>query len=244
MKPIITAFQLKKKYDGKSVLDIDNFEVEEGRITAVIGPSGSGKTTLLSIMNGIERPDGGKVVFKGSEFSETSSYGKEAVMSMSMVFQKPVMFNTSVFNNIAYGLRARKMDKDIIKERLSEAASWVGLSDLLKQKAVTLSGGEAGRVSVARAMIVRPDILLMDEPTANLDPSNVSIIEDMIRRANKDYGTTVIIVTHNMFQARRLAHNVAFMLNGKIVEKGPAATIFDNACDKRTQDFISGNMVY
>jgi tungstate transport system ATP-binding protein len=244
MKAILKAVDLKKNYNGKTVLDIDALEIEAGKITAIIGPSGAGKTTFLSVINGIERPDGGRIIFEGEEFSATRSYTPEAVKRMAMVFQKPVMFNTTVFKNIAYGLKLRKIDQEQIRSRLAEAASWMGLSSLLKQKAITLSGGEAGRVSVARAMIIRPDLLLMDEPTANLDPANVSIIEDMILKASQDYGSTVVIVTHNMFQARRLADQVVFMLNGQIIEKGSVASIFENPSDPRTQAFISGNMVY
>lgn len=244
MNCILTLEQLKKSYHGKTVLNVDHAEIEEGKITAVIGPSGAGKTTLLSIVNGLEKPDEGKVVFKGEEFSANRNYSAAAVKQMAMVFQKPVMFKTTVYNNIAYGLKARNINKSIISKRIEEAASWMGLSDLLQQKAITLSGGEAGRVSVARAMILRPELLLMDEPTANLDPANVSIIEEMVLKANKEYGATVIIVTHNMFQAKRLADNTIFMLNGQVIEEGTNRDIFEKTENQRTQAFISGNMIY
>lgn len=244
MNKILEVVNLKKNYNGKNVLNVNNFEVSTGQITAIIGPSGAGKTTLLSIINGIEKPDDGKIIFEGEELSATSGFSKEATKRMAMVFQKPVMFNTTVYKNIVYGLKLRKIDGDQIKRRLTEAASWMGLENLLNQKAITLSGGEAGRVSVARAMIIRPDLILMDEPTANLDPANVAIIEDMITKACSEYGATVIIVTHNMFQAKRLANDVAFMLNGQIVETGSAEAIFENPSDNRTKAFISGNMVY
>jgi tungstate transport system ATP-binding protein len=244
MNKILKVMNLKKNYNGKNVLSINNLEIEAGKITAIIGPSGAGKTTLLSIINGIEMPDEGKIIFESEELSATSGFTKETSKRMAMVFQKPVMFNTTVYKNIAYGLKVRKVGAEQIRIRLSEAASWMGLGDLLNQKAITLSGGEAGRVSVARAMIIRPDLLLMDEPTANLDPANVSIIEDMIKKACTEYGSTVIIVTHNMFQARRLADNMVFMLNGQVVENGSVVDIFESPSDKRTQAFVSGNMVY
>ncbi|MEI8216740.1 MAG: phosphate ABC transporter ATP-binding protein [Eubacteriales bacterium] len=244
MNIILKAVDLKKSYNGKCVLDINNLEIEMGKITAIIGPSGVGKTTLLSLINGIEKPDGGKIIFEGEEFSFANSYSKDTIKKMAMVFQKPVMFNTSVYKNIAYGLKIRGIEKEKIHARISEAASWIGISDILKQKAMTLSGGEAGRVSVARAMIIKPDLLLMDEPTANLDPANVSIIEGMVLKACKEYGATVIIVTHNMFQARRIADNIVFMLGGQVIENGPVASMFESPFDKRTQAFISGNMVY
>ncbi len=244
MNSILKAESLKKSYNGKLVLDISALEIEAGKITAIIGPSGAGKTTLLSLINAMERPDSGKILFGDEEFSATANYSQDAVKRMAMVFQKPVMFNTTVFNNIAYGLKIRKLHKDQIREKLDAAASWMGLSALLNQKAITLSGGEAGRVSVARAMIIGPELLLMDEPTANLDPANVSTIEEMILKASKEFGTSVIIVTHNMFQARRLADNIVFMLNGQVIEKGGGADMFANPADPRTQAFISGNMIY
>jgi tungstate transport system ATP-binding protein len=244
MNYILTLERLKKSYHGKTVLDVDHMEIEEGKITAVIGPSGAGKTTLLSIINGLERPDEGRVIYRGEEFSSNHNYSAAAVKQMAMVFQKPVMFKTTVYKNIAYGLKTRNLKKDIISKRIEEAASWMGLSDLLQQKAITLSGGEAGRVSVARAMILRPELLLMDEPTANLDPANVSIIEEMVLKANKEYGATIIIVTHNMFQAKRLADNIIFMLNGQLIEEGANRDIFENTENQRTRAFISGNMIY
>ena len=244
MSILVEALNLKKSYNGKNVLYIKNLEIETGKITAIIGPSGAGKTTLLSLINGIERPDDGKIIFEGEELSFSNSYSKEAIKRMAMVFQKPVMFNTSVYKNIAYGLKIRGIENEKINNRISEAASWMGISNILKQKAMTLSGGEAGRVSVARAMIMKPDLLLMDEPTANLDPANVSIIEGMVVKACKEYGATVIIVTHNMFQARRLADNIVFMLGGQVIENGTVASMFESPVDQRTQAFISGNMVY
>lgn len=244
MSYILTAEGLKKSYEGKTVLDIDHMKIEEGKITAIIGPSGSGKTTLLSVINGLSKPDEGKVMFRDDAFSATRNYSASTIKKMAMVFQKPVMFNTSVYQNIAYGLKMRKFRKDVIHKRLKEAASWMGISELLTQKAITLSGGEAGRVSVARAMILEPELLLMDEPTANLDPANVSIIENMVLKVNKEYGTTVIIVTHNMFQAKRLADNLIFMLNGQIVEEGSSSYIFEKTKDQRTQAFVTGNMIY
>jgi len=244
MSSIVRAKDLKKIYNGRTVLDIDDLEIEEGKITAIIGPSGAGKTTLLSLINGIERPDAGSVFFGGEEISPESRCSIETARRMAMVFQKPVMFNTTVYNNIAYGLKIRNMKHEQIDKRIRAASDWMGISKLLGQKAATLSGGESGRVAVARAMIIRPDLLLMDEPTANLDPANVSTIEEMITKAAREYGSTVIIVTHNMFQARRLADNIVFMLNGQIIEKGSGTEIFGNPSDRRTQAFISGNMVY
>jgi tungstate transport system ATP-binding protein len=244
MMDILKIDHLTKSYGGKTVLNIPSLRIEAGKITAIIGPSGAGKSTLLALINGIEKPDSGNIHFENEDYSRTKICSPAAIRRMSLVFQKPVMFNTTVYNNIAYGLKVRGLNKAAISARLREAAAFLGLSDLLEQKAITLSGGEAGRVSVARAMILKPDLLLMDEPTANLDPANVAIIEDMIKKASQDYQTTVVVVTHNMFQAKRLADNIVFMLNGQIVEEGSAHAVFAAPQDQRTQAFTTGNMIY
>ncbi len=126
----------------------------------------------------------------------------------------------------------------------SEALEQVGLGDLARQRARTLSGGEAQRVALARAMVLRPDVLLLDEPTANLDPYNIGLIEGIARRMNQEHGTTLVLVTHNVFQARRLAQRVAFMMEGKIVEVDDAERFFNQPTDPRTVAFVHGDMVY
>lgn len=235
---------LVKSYQGKTVLDMSGLTFEAGKITAVIGPSGAGKSTLLNLLNGLERPDAGRIHFDGEEVTASKGYRQELQNRMAMVFQKPVMFSTTVEKNIAYGLRIRKLPAEEIQKRVAEAAAWLGLSGLLKQKALTLSGGEAGRVSVARALVIRPEVLLLDEPTANLDPANVTLIEEVIRKASREYGTTVIMVTHNMFQAKRLADHVVCLMEGQLVESGSADQVFGNPKDGRTEAFVNGSMIY
>lgn len=233
---------LTKEYSGKKVLDITELYLEEGRITGIIGPSGAGKSTLLYILNGLEKATSGKIVFDGKELK--SDLDMETRRQMSMVFQKPTVFNTSVYENMAYSLKLRGMDKALIKDKVLELASFVGLEGKLKQKAVTLSGGEAQRLSLARAIIHRPKVLLLDEPTANLDPANVAMIEKLISHIKKEYKTSIVIVTHNMFQAKRLSDNVVFLLNGNVVECGGSDRVFGNPKDSRTLEFIEGRMIY
>jgi tungstate transport system ATP-binding protein len=241
---MIELMNIKKVYNGRTVLDIPRGFIPEGGITALIGPSGSGKSTLLNIVNGLIKPDEGKVRFLDYEHTVMKEYPPEAIKRMALVFQKPVMFNTTVYENIAYGLKVRNFSKPEIREKVEFIAEWTGLKDLLKQKAVTLSGGEAERVSLTRAMVLNPELLLMDEPTANLDPVNVAIIEDMILRFNREFGTSIIIVTHNMFQAKRLGHQVIFLMNGQILETGPREQVFNHPQNEQTQNFISGQMIY
>lgn len=241
---MLSIHDLIKSYQGKTVLDLPELTFEAGKITAVIGPSGAGKSTLLNLINGLEHPDEGRIHFDGEEVTASRGYRQELQNRMAMVFQKPMMFSTTVAKNIAYGLRIRKLPAEEIQKRVEEAASWLGLSGLMNQKALTLSGGEAGRVSVARALVIRPELLLLDEPTANLDPANVSIIEQVIQKASKEYGTTVIMVTHNMFQAKRVANHVVCLMEGQLVESGPADQVFGNPKDGRTEAFVNGSMIY
>ena len=242
MECIFGISKLTKEYNGKKVLDIEELNLEQGRITGLIGPSGAGKSTLLYILNGLEKPTSGKILFDGKELK--SEPDLETRRQMSMVFQKPTVFNTSVYENMAYSLKLRGMEKALIKDRVLELARMIGLEDKLRQKAVTLSGGEAQRLSLARAIIHRPKVLLLDEPTANLDPANVAMIEKLILHTKKEYNTSIVIVTHNMFQAKRLSDDVVFLLNGSIVENGTAEEVFSSSKDNRTLDFIEGRMIY
>lgn len=233
---------LTKEYNGKRVLDIQEAGIEEGRITGIIGPSGAGKSTLLYILNGLEKATSGSIIFDGRELKGEPDI--DTRRQMSMVFQRPTVFNTSVYENMAYSLKLRGVDKAVIKQKVHELAGFIGLENKLKQRAVTLSGGEAQRLTLARAIIHRPKVLLLDEPTANLDPANVAMIEKLILHAKTEYKTTIVIVTHNMFQAKRLSDYVVFLLNGNVVESGESTRIFSSPQDPRTLDFIEGKMIY
>ncbi len=160
---------------------------------------------------------------------------------MTTVFQRPVLLHDSVRNNVAYSLRLRG---EKAAERVDRALAEVGLQGLARRPAQTLSGGEMQRVALARALVVEPRVLLLDEPTANLDPYNVSLIEGLIREHNQRAGTTVVLVTHNVFQAKRLAHRTALLLNGSLVELAETPLFFTSPADARTRAFVQGEMVY
>ena len=232
---------ITKAYGERTVLEIPELEIYRGEIFGIVGPSGAGKSTLLRLLNFLEFPTLGSISFAGVRFN-----GREPPLEvrrrMVMVFQRPILLNRSVAANIAYGLRVRGL-KDV-RRRVEEALRLVGLEALAHQPARTLSGGEAQRVALARALVLKPEVLLLDEPTANLDPYNVRLIEEAIRRANEEWGSTVVLVTHNVFQARRLAHRVAFLLEGKLVEVSPTEDFFDSPSDPRTAAFVRGEMVY
>ena len=242
MGQIFEIRNLTKEYNGKNVLDIDELILEDVKITGIIGPSGAGKSTLLYILNGLEKPTRGKIVFDGKELKSEPDI--ETRRQMSMVFQKPIVFNTSVYENMAYSLKLRGIAKGNMQSKVLELSSFIGLEDKLGQRAVTLSGGEAQRLSIARAIIHKPKVLLLDEPTANLDPANVAMIEKLIFHAKLEYKTSIVIVTHNMFQAKRLSDNVVFLLNGNVIESGKSAQVFSSPQDARTLDFIEGKMIY
>lgn len=242
MEQLFSIRNLTKIYSSKKVLDIEELDLEEEKITGIIGPSGAGKSTLLYILNGLEKATSGRIVFDKKELK--SEWDIETRRQMSMVFQKPTVFNTSVYENMACSLKLRGVSKTETKDKVLELAKLVGLEDKLGQKAVTLSGGEAQRLSLARAIIYRPKVLLLDEPTTNLDPANVAMIEKLILYIKIEYKTSIVIVTHNMFQAKRLSDNVVFLLNGNVIESGESDQIFSSPKDDRTLDFIEGRMVY
>jgi tungstate transport system ATP-binding protein len=163
---------------------------------------------------------------------------------MAMVFQKPVVFSMSVYENIAYGLRLRKAPRAEIDKRVKEVLALVDMPGREKEYARHLSGGEAQRVAFARAYVLKPKLLLLDEPTANLDRNNVAIIEKAVKNINERYGTTVVIVTHSLHQARRLAARAAFMMDGELVEAGDVHDVLERPRDPRTKAFVSGDLVF
>jgi len=230
-----------KAYDGKTVLEVPELEIYRGEIFGIVGPSGAGKSTLLRLLNFLEPPTTGHISFAGVNLNE-QEVPLEVRRRVVMVFQRPILLNRTVAANIAYGLKIRG-SKDV-RHRVKEMLYQVGLEDLAQRSARILSGGEAQRVALARALVLEPEVLLLDEPTANLDPYNVRLIEDIIRRTNRERGTTVVLVTHNIFQARRLAHRAALLLEGRLVEVAPTEEFFRSPSDPRTAAFVRGEMVY
>ena len=236
---MIRMENLSKSFGNKEVLKNINLLFNRGEVFALIGPSGAGKTTLLRIMNFLETPSGGRLVFRAH-----GSLRADARRRMSMLFQTPAIFNSSVFNNVAYGLAVRRVDKRTTWKKVMDALSVVGLEGKERQKARTLSGGEAQRMAFARAIVYDPDILLLDEPTANLDPANVAKIEETIKRVRTERGTTIVIATHNINQVRRIADRVGILLNGELIEVNSKEGIFTAPKDARSKAFMNGEMIY
>ena len=230
---------LRQVYGGRTVLDIASLSVEPGEVLALVGPSGAGKSTLLRLLNFLEQPESGYIVYDGKTIGRDVPV--DVRRQVTTVFQRPVLLRASVRDNVAYGLRLRGLRPD---GAVDDMLALVGLKDVQRHDARTLSGGEMQRVALARALVVQPRVLLLDEPTANLDPYNVGLIEDIIKTINAERGTTVIIVTHNVFQAHRLARRTGLMLGGKLIELTDTATFFASPADPRTAAFVRGDMVY
>lgn len=231
-----------KEYKGRRVLQVNRLDIQRGEIFALVGPSGAGKSTLLRLLNFLEPPTSGELYFLNSVFAPDRTVPLQVRRQVTTVFQRPILLNRSVRANVEYGLKLRgRNDSDAsIRQTLER----VGLAELANQKARTLSGGEAQRVALARAMVLQPEVLLLDEPTANLDPYNVGLIEEIVRTLNQDQGTTLVLVTHNVFQARRLAQRVGLMLDGQPIESSDVDDFFESPCDPRTRAFVRGEMVY
>lgn len=223
---------------------MEHLAFERGKIYGIMGPSGAGKSTLLRVLNLLDPPARGELHFMGRDV-----YGGGAKVDVAtrrritMVFQRPVLFNAPVSYNVAYGLRLRGEKEPRLGQRVAAILEQVRLQDLAGQQAKSLSGGEAQRLALARAAVLETDVLLLDEPTANLDPGNVALMEEFIQRLNSERGTTIILVTHNMFQARRVAHESIFIYDGQVVETGPTEEMFTQPRDERTAAFVAGRMV-
>ena len=224
-----------------------NMEIPEKEITAFIGPSGCGKSTLLKSLNRMNDLVEGCSITGKVELDGEDIYGDMDVnllrKRVGMVFQKPNPFPMSIYDNIAYGprthgIRSRRELDEIVEQSLKDAAIWDELKDRLKKSALGLSGGQQQRLCIARALAVKPEVLLMDEATSALDPISTGKIEELCMKLKDKY--TIIMVTHNMQQAMRIADNTAFFLLGEMIECTDTATLFSTPKDKRTEEYITG----
>ena len=248
METKISTSDLNLYYGNNHALKNINLDIYENQITAFIGPSGCGKSTYLKTLNRMNDlvPNvtiNGKVLIDGEDIYDPKVDTTLLRKKVGMVFQQPNPFPMSIYDNIAYGPRIHgikgKAELDAIVEKsLRGAALWDEVKDRLKRSALGLSGGQQQRLCIARALAVEPEILLMDEPTSALDPISTLKIEDLTGELKKNY--TVVIVTHNMQQATRIADYTAFFLVGEVVEYAPTTDLFSHPREKKTEDYITG----
>lgn len=247
MNSIITAKNLNLWYGRSHALKNINMQIPQKEITALIGPSGCGKSTYLKTLNRMNdlvescRIEG-QVMFSGTDIYREMDVNILR-RRVGMVFQKPNPFPMSIYDNIAYGprihgIRSKVKLDEIVERSLTQAAIWEECKDRLKKSALGMSGGQQQRLCIARALAVEPDVLLMDEPTSALDPISTSKIEDLAMELKEKY--TIIMVTHNMQQAVRVADKTAFFLLGEVVEFDDTQTMFSTPSDQRTEDYITG----
>jgi tungstate transport system ATP-binding protein len=244
MMPAFKLHKVIKQYGQREVLNVNELVISRGHIYGILGPNGSGKTTLMRVMALLTINDFGSVEVLGEQINWTKSQILNLRRQMTMVTQTAFMFEGSVFHNMAYGLKVRGIPKREIKRTVNESLQLLGMSDFINADARNLSGGERQKVAIARAVALKPRVLFLDEPTANIDPRSAVDIEKYIKMINQQFGTTIILVTHNLFQARRLAEEIFFMWDGKIIEKGTGQDIFQNARDKRTKAFLNGETMF
>ena len=246
--PILRIRNLNLYYGNFHALKNITMDIAERSITALIGPSGCGKSTFLRTLNrmndmikGVRIT--GQVLLRDVDIYSGALEVEELRARVGMVFQQPNPFPKSIYDNVAYGprihgIRDRRRLDEIVESSLRQAALWDEVKDDLKRSAYSLSGGQQQRLCIARALAVEPEILLMDEPTSALDPAATARIEDLLTELKQRY--TIVIVTHNMQQAARVADRTAFFLNGELIEYGPTSEIFTRPRDKRTEDYITG----
>ncbi len=223
MKPVITLQSVSKTYGDIIALDKVKLEILEGEVLSLLGPNGSGKTTLMRILAGIEKSTSGQMYFKDAVVNESNLDRLRS--EVTMVFQKTALFSTSVYENIAYGLKLRELSKKDTAHRVREVIKKVRLEGYEKRQAKKLSGGEQQRVSLARALVLEPEVLLLDEPTANIDPKNASIIEDVLKTIGKRK-KTIVIATQNMAQVENLASRAAVLNRGRMERIGRFQEVF------------------
>ncbi|TYP54191.1 phosphate ABC transporter ATP-binding protein PstB [Thermosediminibacter litoriperuensis] len=246
LESIISVRNLHVSYRDRKVLKGINLDIYKNRITAIMGPSGCGKSTLLRCMNRmIDLSEGarvgGKVLYRGENIYSPKIDPAQIRFRIGMVFQKPNPFPKSIFENVAFGPRINGYKGDLsalVEQSLQRAGLWDEVKDRLHENAYMLSGGQQQRLCIARALALEPEVLLLDEPCSALDPISTMHVEELIRQLKERL--TIVIVTHNIQQAARVADYTAFLLQGELVEFGETSRMFTVPKDKRTEDFITG----
>lgn len=239
-EPVYQLIDVQKRFDD-FLLHIHGLKIARNMVLGLLGPTGAGKSTLLRLLAGLDEADSGTLKFQNQRLSPRT-LTLETRRCISLVHQRPILLSGTVLENVEYGLRVR--GRQSCAELARAMLKRFNLSAIAGQSSSTLSGGQTQLVSLARALVIEPDVLLLDEPTSHLDPAHVALVEKTIREMQQERNMTVVWATHNLFQARRVANRTALLLNGKLVEEGPTDRFFTSPRDPRTADFVNGRMIY
>jgi len=237
---IVQLEGISVEFGSVTALDDANLSIDTGEMFSIIGPNGAGKTTALRVIAGLLKPSKGSVMFHDMPISDINRH--DLRKQAPMVFQKPTLFNTTLFKNVAYGLRIRGIAEEQVKRTVNETLDLVQMKDLQNRLARNLSGGEQRRASLAMAIALDTEMLLVDEPTAYLDNESAEIVEGTLKRLNSERGTTIVMVTHNFLQAEVLANRAAILQHGRITRVGTVSEIFRSELEGLMQEDYKSNM--
>lgn len=226
---------LKKAYEDKTVLNLTGGTIKNASRTAIIGPNGAGKSTLINLIAGLDQATEGSVSYGNSK--------QVPRQDITLVFQKPYLLTATVEKNIAYPLKLRKWETGDIEKRVAELCRELNLTELRKKKSWKLSGGETQKVALARALSFHPKVLLLDEPTANIDPATTAEIEKMLIKINQREQTTILLITHNLAQARRVCDRCMFLKDGVLIEEGETEKMLLHPKEELTKKFVAGELL-
>ncbi|MTI60128.1 MAG: ATP-binding cassette domain-containing protein [Firmicutes bacterium] len=223
MTELLVGREIIKYYGKDKVLDISEITIKHGSILALMGPNGSGKTTLIKILSQLEEKNTGEIYYQGEKINKRDSL--KVRRKIGFIWQKPLLYRGSVYDNIALGLKYRKMGKDEIQKRVAQVIDRLKIINLKDKDARKLSGGEQQKVSIARTLVTEPELIFIDEPNTSLDIEGIGLVEEIIKEEVRK-GVSIVLVTHNFYQAKNLADEIIILRKGKLVAQGGAEQIF------------------
>ncbi len=235
---LLATEDLGRTIGGRHILKGIDLEIDPGEIFVLIGPTGAGKTTLIRLLNLLDRPSSGRIIFDGTDVARSNTRRLSARRRMAHVQQKPIIFGMSVYDNVACGLRWRSERKRNVRQKTESVLDLVGMLDCRDRDARTLSGGETQRVALARALVTDPVLLFLDEPTANLDPVSVTRTEEILSRVISDRKTTVLMATHDMRQGHRLATRTGVLIDGRMLQVGSPDEIYHSPANRTVAELV------
>jgi len=242
MPVIFRVEQVSHRRQGHPVLDQISHTFASGIMQAVIGPNGAGKTSLLRLLGLLEKPEQGRVFFQDRDTTSLWPDCLSLRRRLGYLHQNPLLFQGTVYDNLAVGLNYRQVPRKERHQRVEKVLKDFGLTSLARRPAAALSGGEAQKVALSRIMVFDPEVLLLDEPTANLDPHNTLEFERLIAEIH-DGGKTILLVTHDLGQAKRLSQQILFLAQGRLVESGPTDRVLRQPENEKTKLFLNGGLV-